>query len=98
MLNHYLGGVKSDLEVALSKHDRANRTAGSGKFVKSSTLQLQPGPVLTVYIRSVLTPVAICGDIFPNKDGSLAAHYRCDDDLPTTSDNLPKTVGDRGVS
>ena len=66
--HHYLGAVKSNLEVALSKHDRANRNAGPGQFVKISRLKLQPGTVLTVFIRSVQAPVAICGDIFPNKD------------------------------
>ncbi|QMW01677.1 transposase [Spirosoma foliorum] len=64
--HHYLGAVKSNLEVALSKHDRAN-----GKFVKISPLNLQPGTVLTAFIRSVQEPVAICGDILPNKDGSV---------------------------
>ena len=64
--HHYSGAVKSNLEVALSKHDRVN-----GKFVKISSLKLQPGTVLTVFIRSVQAPVAICGDIFPNKDGSV---------------------------
>jgi hypothetical protein len=60
--HHYLGAVKTNLEVALSKHDRAN-----GKFFKISSLKLQPGTVLTVYIRSVQAPVAICGDILPNR-------------------------------
>ncbi|MBD2699145.1 transposase [Spirosoma sp. BT702] len=64
--HHYLGAVKSNLEVALSKHDRAN-----GKFVKISTLKLQPGTIQTVFIRSVQPPVVICGDVLPNKDGSV---------------------------
>ncbi|MCY7349635.1 MAG: transposase [Cytophagaceae bacterium] len=59
--HHYLGAVKSNLEVALSKHDRAN-----GKFFKISSLKLQPGTVLTVFIRSVATPVATS---FPTKMG-----------------------------
>ncbi|MBU1820441.1 MAG: transposase, partial [Bacteroidetes bacterium] len=64
--HHYLGAVKSNLEVALSRHDRAN-----GRFVKISSLKLQPGTVLTVHIRSVKAPVAVCGDVLPNKDGSV---------------------------
>lgn len=31
--HHYLGAVKSNLEIALSKQDRANRYAGAGKLV-----------------------------------------------------------------
>ena len=50
--HHYLGAVKSNLEVALSKHDRANRYAGAGKFVKISSLKLQPDIVL----RSTFAP------------------------------------------
>lgn len=57
--HHYLGTVKSNLEVALSKHERAN-----SKFVKISSFKLQLATVLIVFIRSV----AIRGDIFPNKD------------------------------
>jgi hypothetical protein len=98
---HYLGAVKSNLDVALSKHDRAN-----GKFVKISSLKLQPGTVLTVFIRSVANPVAICDDIFPNKDGSVGELHLLTTDVTmtyrtggpaTTPDNLPKTVGHRGV-
>ena len=38
--HHYSGAVKSNPEVALSKHDRAN-----GKFFKISSLKLQPAQI-----------------------------------------------------
>ena len=70
-----LGAVKSNLEVALSKLDRAN-----GKFVKISTLSLNPGDRREVYIRSVERPILICRDIFVNKDGSTGElHLLCTD-------------------
>ncbi len=62
---HYLGAVKSNLEVALSTTDRAH-----GKFSKISELQLKVGTLLKVYIRSVKQPVLVCRDLFINKDGS----------------------------
>lgn len=65
-----IGAIKSNLEIALSKHDRAN-----GKFVKISTLNLNPGDLKEVYIRSVNQPVRICKDIFSNKDGSIGELY-----------------------
>lgn len=88
--HHYLGAVKSNLEVALSKHDRAN-----GKFVKISSLKLQPGTVLTVFIRSVSAPVAICGDIFPNKDGSVGELLLLTTDVTMTYQQILTTYQKR---
>ncbi|AUD03751.1 IS701 family transposase [Spirosoma pollinicola] len=88
--HHYLGAVKSNLEVALSKHDRAN-----GKFVKISSLKLQPGTVLTVFIRSVASPVAICDDIFPNKDGSVGELHLLTTDVTMTYQQLLTTYQKR---
>jgi hypothetical protein len=70
-----IGAVKSNLEVGLSKSDRAN-----GRFVKISTLSLNPGDLRGVYIRSVEQPVLIGGAIFVNKDGSEGElHLLCTD-------------------
>jgi hypothetical protein len=62
---HYLGAVKTNLEVALSTTDRAN-----GKFIKISEIDLQVGTSKKVYIRSVKQAVVVCRDIFINKDYS----------------------------
>ena len=88
--HHYLGAVKSNLEVALCKHDRAN-----GKFVKINTLKLQPGTVLTAFIRSVQQPVAICGDILPNKDGSVGELLLLSTDVTMTYQQLLTTYQKR---
>ncbi len=75
-----IGAVKSNLEVALSKSDRAN-----GRFVelhplKISTLGLNPGDLREVYIRSLERPVLICRDFFVNKDGFTGElHLLCTD-------------------
>lgn len=88
--HHYLGAVKSNLEVALSKHERANE-----KFVKISSLKLQPGTLLTIYIRSVQAPVAICGDILPNKDGSVDELLLLTTDVTMTYQQLLTTYQKR---
>ena len=68
---HWLGAVKTNLEIALSKQDRAD-----GRFVSISTVNLAIGVPREVYIRSVEVPVLVCkdrigGPILPNKDGSV---------------------------
>jgi hypothetical protein len=63
---HWFGAFKTNLEVALSKQDRAN-----GRFVSISTVALAVGVPREVYIRSVAVPVLVCKDILPNKDGSV---------------------------
>lgn len=68
---HWLGAFKTNLEVALSKQDRAN-----GRFVSISTVDLAVGVPREVYIRSVAVPLLVCkdrigGPILPNKDGSV---------------------------
>jgi len=63
---HWLGACKANLEVALSKQDRAN-----GRFVKLSTVALAIGVPRQVYIRSVSVAVLVCKDVLPNKDGSV---------------------------
>jgi hypothetical protein len=63
---HWLGAFKTNLEVALSKQDRAN-----GLFVSINTVSLAVGVPREVYIRSVAVPVLVCKDVLPNKDGSV---------------------------
>lgn len=63
---HWLGAFKPNLEVALSKQDRAN-----GRFVSISSVALAVGVPREVYIRSVAVPVLVCKDSLPNKDGSV---------------------------
>jgi hypothetical protein len=92
-----IGAVKSNLEVALSKKDRAN-----GKFVKISQLKMNPGDLKEVYIRSVSEPVLICKGVFTNEDNSEGELFLLCTDLTKsyrTGDpaichlNLSKTMG-----
>ena len=85
-----IGAVKSNLEVALSKSDRAN-----GRFVKISTLSLNPGDLRGVYIRSVEQPVLICGAIFVNKDGSEGELHLLCTDLTKTYQFILSTYQER---
>ena len=85
-----IGAVKSNLEVALSKSDRAN-----GRFVKISTLSLNPGDLREVYIRSVEGPVLIGRDIFVNKDGSTGELHLLCTDLTRTYQFILSTYQER---
>lgn len=64
-----IGAVKSNLEVALSKKERA-----AGKFQKISQLPLSLGCQL-VYLRSVKEPVLLAKDVFTNQNGTQATIY-----------------------
>lgn len=62
---HWLGAFKTNLEVALSKQDRAN-----GRFVSISSVSLAVGVPREVYIRSVAVPVLVCKDRTGGPDSS----------------------------
>ena len=87
---HYLGAIKTNLEVALSTTDRAN-----GKFIKISALDLPVGTRRQVYIRSVKQAVAICRDIFINKDGSEGELLLLSTDVKQTFQNIITTYQKR---
>jgi len=85
-----IGAVKSNLEIALSKQDRAN-----GKFVKISQITLSIGVPLKVYIRSVKEPVLVCKDIFSNKDGSEGELFLLSTDVATTYQQIISAYQER---
>ncbi len=87
---HYLGAIKTNLEVALSTTDRAN-----GKFIKISALDWPVGTRRQVYIRSVKQAVAICRDIFINKDGSEGELLLLSTDVKQTFQNIITTYQKR---
>ena len=90
-----LGAVNSNLEVALSKSDRANRHAEAGRFVKISSLSLNPGDLREVYVKSVEQPVLICRDVFVNKDGSTGELHLLSTDLTRTYQFIISTYRER---
>jgi len=90
MKKNLLGAAKSNLEVALSKSDRAN-----GRFVKISTLGLNPGDLREVYTKSVEQPVLICRDVFVNKDGSTGELHLLCTDLTKTYQFIISTYQER---
>jgi hypothetical protein len=85
-----VGAVKSNLEVALSKKDRAN-----GNFIKISQAKLNPGDLKEVYIRSVKEPVRICKDVFTNKDNSEGELYLLCTDLTKSYQFIISTYQER---
>lgn len=68
---HWLGAFKTNLEIALSKQDRAN-----GRFVSISTVSLAVGVPREVYIRSVAVPVLVCKDRTGGPDSSQQGWLR----------------------
>ena len=87
---HYVGAVKSNLQVALSTTDRAN-----GCFVAITELDLQPGTVRSVYIRSVKQAVLVCRDLFINKDGSEGEQLLLSTDLQQSYQQIITTYQKR---
>lgn len=85
-----IGAVKSNLELALSKQDRAK-----GKFIKISQLKLNPGDLKEVYIRSVNQTVLICKDVFTNKDNSEGELYLLCTDLTKSYQFIISTYQER---
>jgi hypothetical protein len=85
-----IGAVKSNLDVALSKEDRAK-----GKFVKISQVKLNPGDLKEIYIRSVNQTVLICKDVFTNKDNSEGELYLLCTDLTKSYQFIISTYQER---
>ena len=85
-----IGAVKSNLEVALSKEDRAK-----GNFIKISQVKLNPGDLKEVYIRSVNQTVLICKDVFTNKDNSEGELYLLCTNLTKTYQFIISTYQER---
>jgi len=85
-----IGAVKSNLEVALSKEDRAK-----GNFIKISQMKLNPGDLKEVYIRSVNQTVLICKDVFTNKDNSEGELYLLCTNLTKTYQFIISTYQER---
>ncbi|MBL7990982.1 MAG: transposase [Candidatus Kapabacteria bacterium] len=87
---HYLGAIKSNTQVALSEQDRQR-----GIFVAINTLGLEPGTVRRVFLRSVNQAVAICRDVFINKDNSIGELFLLTTDLTQRYQSIISTYQKR---
>jgi hypothetical protein len=87
---HYLGAIKSNTQVALSEQDRQR-----GIFVAINTLGLEPGTVRRVFLRSVKQAVAICRDVFINKDNSVGELFLLTTDLTQSYQQIISTYQKR---
>ena len=83
---HWLGAVKSNLEVATSAADRA-----AGRFVPVRSLSLAVGAPQLVYLRALPQPVCVCVDILPNKDGSVGEQWLLTTDTGASYQHLLST-------
>ncbi|TAE31342.1 MAG: hypothetical protein EAZ92_02935 [Candidatus Kapaibacterium sp.] len=59
-----------------SEHDRQHSI-----FVEITTVGLEPGTVRRIFLRSVKEIVAICRDVFINKDNSVGELFLFTTDL-----------------
>lgn len=87
---HYLGAIKSNTQVAVSEHDRQR-----GIFVEITTLGLEPGTVRRVFLRSVKQSVAICRDVFINKDNSVGELFLLTTDFTQSYQSIISTYQKR---
>ena len=87
---HYLGAIKSTTQVALSEHDRQR-----GIFVAINSLGLEPGTVRRVFLRSVNHAVAICRDVFINKDHSVGELFLLTTDITQSYQSIISTYQKR---
>ena len=87
---HYLGAIKSTTQVALSESDRRH-----GIFVEINTLGLEPGTVRRVFLRSVKESVAICRDVFINKDNSVGELFLLTTDCSQSYQSILSTYQKR---
>jgi len=78
------------LSSADSSADRAN-----GKFIRISQVNLPPGTVKQVYIRSVKQAVVVGRDIFINKDGSEGERLLVSTDVTQTYQQMITTYQKR---
>lgn len=87
---HWLGAVKSNLEVASSAADRA-----AGRFVPIRSLSLAVGAPRLVYLRALKEPVLVALDILPNKDGSVGEQWLLTTDTGLSYQQLLSTYQTR---
>lgn len=72
----FIMALKSNRTIALTKADRQN-----GRFVRVDSLDLEPGSVKKVYIKSIPFQVLVCKQVFINKDGSSGTLYLISSDI-----------------
>jgi hypothetical protein len=78
------------MQVALSEQDRQR-----GIFVAINTLGLEPGTVRRVFLRSVKQAVAICRDVFINKDNLVGELFLLTTDLTQSYQSIISTYQKR---
>lgn len=79
---HFVGALKSNRKVALSKQDKLE-----GKFVRVEQLDLQANRTYPVWIKGLDFEVLLTKQVFNNQDGSSGALYLVtnDFDLPCSA-------------
>ncbi|GAK52878.1 transposase IS4 family protein [Candidatus Moduliflexus flocculans] len=75
--------IQGNRTVALTEEDRRHR-----RLVNIETLDLQPNVTRQVFLKGVPFPVAVCQQVFKNKDGSEGVLYLVTSDTSLTYDQI----------
>ena len=83
--NHkdFVMSIKSNRTFALSEKDKKE-----GLFVRVDSVEMEPGMILTVYMKGVSYPLSFCRQVFKNKDGSEGVLYLVSSDISITYDQI----------
>lgn len=80
---YFIIGIKSNRTVALSKNDKMK-----GQFQQVSSLNLQEGQVIEVFLMGLEFPVTLIKKVFINEDNSTGVLYLVSNDLDHDADYL----------
>lgn len=79
----FIFGIKSNRTVALSRQEKLR-----SQFRPVSSLSLEDGQALTVWLKGLEFPVQLLKKIFTNEDGSIGVLYLVTNDLTIDADRI----------
>jgi len=80
---HFIIGIKSNRTIALSQNEKMG-----GQFKQVSSLDLQDGQSIKVWLKGLEFPVALIKKVFINEDNSIGTLYLVSNDLDHDADYL----------
>ena len=80
---HFIIGIKSNRTIALSQNEKMG-----GQFKQVSSLDLQDGQSIKVWLKGLEFPVALIKKVFIHEDNSIGTLYLVSNDLDHDADYL----------
>ena len=75
--------LKGNRKVALSLEDKQN-----GRYKAVSTLEIEPGAAVEIYLEGVDFPLLLIKRVFTNEDGSIGIQYLISSDTTLSTDRM----------